>query len=233
MHPGRVRVCIGIARGWGRNFDVTDGVFGCRNCPGMHKGAARSEHSGNSDLRREGELMRSGTFFKFSGGPGPPGAAALHSHRDIALCNFVDMLILMFIIVSRGDFDDVFVHLSCACGPASAACAQMLPDVGYTPCWDKQSSTENIGARFPRFQPEAPITWSTRLRRPKPGELPVLIILPVTSGSAEADPPPWTLRRRSARVDTPAVWASSQRSTQARTRSRRLESRAQRKSRPP
>ena len=42
-------------------------------------------------LRREGELMRSGTFLKFSGGPGPPGAAALHSHRDIALCNFVDI----------------------------------------------------------------------------------------------------------------------------------------------
>ena len=122
------------------------------------------------------------------------------------------------------------LHAGYASGQRELKSSQMWD---ITPLWDKHSDTGNIGARFPRFQPEAPITWSTRLRRPKPGELPVLLILPVTSGSAEADPPPWTLRRRSARVDTPAAWASSQRSTQARTRSRRLESRAQRKPRTP
>ena len=43
----------------------------------LDKGAARSELTENSDLWGEGDLMRSGTFFKFSGGPGPPGAPPL------------------------------------------------------------------------------------------------------------------------------------------------------------
>ena len=121
------------------------------------KGAARLKLTGNSDFRGEGDLMRSGAFLNFWGALArlaPLPCIPIATSPCAILWIYIN---IMFIIVSRGDFDDVFVHLSCACGPASAACAQKLPDVGYTPSWDKHSPTENIAARFPRLQPEAPI----------------------------------------------------------------------------